>query len=224
MSETSTQIPTFVPKPDELLEPLGRSGEEVWEKLGELRFNGAALLSHYISGTRISHVNAWRKNPEGIEASALEILDALEHTLTSQRKQWVPKTGAKLSARVGFLGHAHCAFKIIGEDVQLSKNKVQGRMETWSISNWTCILMRQQLVDETAEARYSKRRRCWVVLPGKKSHVIGDKNEQGFRGCGLLRGKMRVLEFYEDWWEVKERFELGPPDAAVLPGHSYFSS
>ena len=224
MSTTSTQIPTFVPEPDELLESLGRGGEDVWARLKALRFDGAALLSRFIPGTGLREVNAWRKKPDAIDAATLEVLDALEHTLEMQRRGWNPVEGATLTAEVGFLGHAQCTLKVIGENVRLSKIKAQGRLETWSISNWTCIFMRQQLEDQQPGSKHPKRRRCWVILPGETSITVGNDIEKGRRGCGLLSGDFQVLEFYEDWWEVHERFNMTPSEVAVLPDQRYFSS
>jgi len=84
MSNTSTQIPTFVPEPDELLEPLGRGGEDVWARLKALRFDGAALLSRFIPGTGLREVKSWRKRPGAIDAVALEVLDALRPIISEK--------------------------------------------------------------------------------------------------------------------------------------------
>jgi len=224
MSNTSTQIPTFVPEPDELLEPLGRGGEDVWARLKALRFDGAALLSRFIPGTGLREVKSWRKRPGAIDAVALEVLDALEHTLDVQRRGWNPVEGATLTAEVGFLGLAQCTLKIMGEDVQLSSLKVEGRSETWTISGWSCLIMRQQLEVEGATGQDATTRRCWVILPGEETITLGDEVRTGLRGCGELTGKLRVIEFYDEWWAVQERFKLAPSDAKVLPDPNYFKS
>jgi hypothetical protein len=224
MSDTSTQIPTFVPEPDELLEPLGRGGEDVWARLKALRFDGAALLSRFIPGTGLREVKSWRKRPGAIDAATLEVLDALEHTLDVQRRGWNPVEGATLEATVGLLGEKQCTLKVLGEDVQFSMLDSNDGLETWSISNWTCVLMRQQLEVEGGTGQDATCRRCWLILPGEEVVTLGKISQPGLFGCGELTGELRVVEFYEGWWDVQERYNLAPSDATTFPGRSYFKS
>lgn len=224
MSDTSTQIPTFVPEPDELLEPLGRGGVQLWRELRRLKLDAPAFLKRYVPGTDMKQVKRWAKNPATIPEETREILDALVHTIDEQRRLFTPVTGDELVATVGFVGHAQCSLKILGEDVQTSRIEVDGKLETWSISGWSCIFMRQQLENTSSDNNRLKRCRCWMILPDTTSQVLGDTIEPGLKGCGSISGKLRVQEFYDEWWEAQERFNLTPSRMKVLPDRHYFSS
>lgn len=224
MSDTSTQIPTFMPEPDELLSPKGRDSVQLWRELRRLKLDAPAFLKKYVPGTDMKHVKQWAKDPGTIPEKTREILDALVHTIDEQRRLFTPVTGDEIVATVGFVGHTQCSLKVLGEDVQTSRVEVDGKLETWSISGWTCILMRQQLEVEGATGADATSRRCWLILPGQEELILGEELEEGLLGCGELRGKAHVVEFYDEWWEAQERYNLAPSDAKTLPGRSYFKS
>lgn len=224
MSGTSTQIPTFVPEPGELLSPKGRDSVQLWRELRRLKLDAPAFLKKYVPGTDMKQVKRWAKDPATIPEETREILDALVHTIDEQRRLFTPVTGDEIVATVGFVGQTQCTLKILGEDVRVSRLQVEGKLETWSISGWTCILMRQQLVVEGAVGADATTRRCWLILPGETVLRLGAELEGGFLGCGVLEGKADVVEFYDEWWEAQERYNLAPSDAKTLPGRSYFKS
>lgn len=224
MSDTSTQIPTFMPEPDELLSPKGRDSVQLWRELRRLKLDAPAFLKKYVPGTDMKHVKQWAKDPGTIPEKTREILDALVHTIDEQRRLFTPVTGDEIVATVGFVDLAQCSLKILGEDVQTSRIEVDGKLETWNISGWTCIFMRQQLENTSSDDKRLKRCRCWMILPGTVSQVLGDAIETGFKSCGFIRGNLRVQEFYDEWWEAQERFNLTPSRMKVLPDRHYFSS